>query len=82
MGYPHSRSSKFFLAFAIAGVLFGAQARALAKIGTRVELGWVWYDQELGSGSKKNLEGKISSLGLFYPVPFAPSVHLGLGNSK
>ncbi|MFK7825257.1 MAG: hypothetical protein AB8G05_13975 [Oligoflexales bacterium] len=65
----------------IIGTFSYACKHASASVGTRIEIGWVWYDGELGTRTKKKLEGKLSSLGLFYPIPFVPSVHLGLNYS-
>ena len=80
MGLNHSWVKKI-IRIATAGAILSFKQQAAAQLGTRVEIGWVWYNSELGQKSKKNLEGKVSSFGFFYPLPIMPSIHLGLNYS-
>ena len=80
MGQQRSILPQILLALITSMLLYPSQ-HAMAEVGTRVEIGWVWYDGILGNRSDKKLEGKLSTLGVFYPIPLVPSVHLGLNYS-
>lgn len=73
--------SRLIAAFIVCAGYCYYNKHAFAKLGTQFEIGRVWYDQQLGNRSDRKLEGSLSTLGIFYPIPFDLAVDIGLNYS-